>query len=325
MSSKCKDFLNLHVPSFSLQDRFEFYICAKIAILVSSMSTYSSFYDALMSYSARPFLAYLPQLQFAPAVFNEFTAIVKDMGSYDFLDTVVPGLIACDAKTLFSKLESGHSVITPRHHIYALLRIMGCLLYRQYVDQYSYPAVVYRIPYDRLKDNLYLGYPFWPFHQQYDNIRFPIPFRDNLFDLWKTMYGLPYDTSLAAKTTGVSGIVNDLHAVGLNDDDILDLFSTAKLHKKLETSDPDNPIAYLKKVVLGQRIALSDNSVISPAERFLLSDELLKQCVARWRNTDTVDFIRSLLYSKASASITTENAIMLHRINEAVSYGVSKL
>ena len=325
MSSKCRCFLNTNAPNLSLQNRFLLYIYAKIAILFFAEKTYSSFYDAIYANSNRPIMAYLPEFQFDASFFNGFTALVKDIEPCEFLDKVVPGLVVCDAETLLSKIAPNHIALSPRNQIYLLLRIMGCLFFKEYSDIYHYPPQVYRIQFDHLRDVFYSGYYGWGLHAQYDKIIFPTPFREDLFDLWKVMYGFPYDTSPATKTTGVSGIVNDLHASGLNDDNILDLFSTAKLHKKLEASDPNNPISYLKKVVLDQRIALSDNSVISPAERFLLSDELLKQCVARWRNTDSVDFIRSLLYSKASASITTENAIMLHRINEAVSYGVSKL
>ena len=322
----CKDYLDRNCSKLSLLDRFSFYIHAQVAIFNYDETEHSDYYSAWVAYSVKHLKAYLPQLAISGKVFNEFTKVAKSVSSVDFLNNVVPGLIAAEAERVFEKLDPQQTAMmaASRNHIYLLIRIMGCLLFRDYLNTQKYPAAPSRISLEEMPNYFDTAYEAWPLRTQYDKLVRPT-FRADLFALWQVVVGIPYDIKQASKVTGVSGIVTDLRELGLNDSYIFSLFSTVKLYEKIKVSKPNDPMSYLRKIVLDNIPTITeDGHLTSPAEYVFLSDQLLGKCITRWSKTDTIDFVRSLLFGKAGASVAIENVLALPLVNKAFSTGKNK-
>lgn len=312
---RIRDLFNRNNIVFGIE-RFHLYIHAVIAEFVfsdDSSTQLSDYRAAWNSPRAGVFKKYLnavtPEKE---SVLFELCKYVHNSDGIDFIRSLTPDLFVSDVDVLFNYFASNQT--TRRAFIYNLIKLFALHRYRAYLYGIAYPPSSSRISNDEILTHVDTLFDNWKYAKNYTQL---IGFREKIKELWLLAFGAPFAPE-KVKSTGVAGIMKDLSELGLSEEVALDLFYICKTATFFDLKKIDNPFSYFRKILttrLDDDFYVDANDlgeeITSPGEAFYLKEDMFNKILNKWKTIDTVDFVRSILFTEYSQNLCTENSLAM--------------
>ena len=295
-------------------DRFRLYIHAVIAEFVFSddLSKFSDYLAAWNSPRAEGFKKYLSGVPSGEeSVLLELCEYVRDINEVEFFCSVSPDLFVGDISNLFDYLNKDQ---IDNRTVYNLIKLFALSRYRAYLFGLEYPSNSSRLSNDKLLALVDSSFDGWKYGKLFSQLPH---FREELQELWLLAFGAPFAPE-KVKSTGVAGIMKDLSDLGLSEEVALELFYICKTATSFDLKKIDNPFSYLRKILTTR---LDDDFYVeaddlgeeltSPGEAFYLKEDMFNKILSKWKTVDTVDFVRSILFTEYSQNLCAENSLAM--------------
>ena len=298
-------------------DRFHLYIHAVIAEFVfsdsDSAAQFSDYRAAWNSSKAEVFKKYLSVISIeGENVLFELCNYVHSSDGIDFICSVSPDLFTGDICALFGYLSTGQ--VSRRAFIYNLIKLFALYRYRAFLYSCSYPLSPSRFSNDEILMLIYTYFDGWQHAVTYTRL---LGFRENIIELWLLAFGAPF-VSEKVRATGVAGIMNDLADLGFSKEDALEIFYICKTACSFDLKKVEDPFSYFRKILTTRldnelQVKADDlgNELPSPGEAFYLKEEMFNKILRKWKEIDTVDFVRATMFTEYSKNIAVENSLAM--------------
>lgn len=294
-------------------DRFYFYIHAVIADFVFSLEQFSNFRDAWLSPEADSYKKYLSAIPSDKEnVLYELCNYIHDSNGVDFISSASPDLFVGDISTMFDYLNKGQ--IDRRTFVYNLIKLFALIKYRKYLFKLGYPSSFSRPSNDKLLMSVETSFDGWEFGNLFSQLPH---FREELQDLWLLAFGAPFAPK-KVKSTGVASIMKELSKLGLSKEVALELFYICKTATSFDLKKIADPFSYFRKILTTR---LDDDFYVeaddlgeeltSPGEAFYLKEDMFNKILSKWKEIDTADFVRSILFTEYSQNLCAENSLAM--------------
>lgn len=294
------------------EQKFILYVHAKIAHFEyhQTKNQHPDYYCAWCA--AKSLRSYFPPVDFDYDSFNQFVESVALLGADDpfNISRLFPQLFP-DPNSVFQIFKPTDD---PRKQLYNLIELSLVLLLHSEINSINLDFDI-ECSLESFAKGLLDAYHNWSAYKErhYDRL---FNFESNLLPLWLAIYGTPFDTSEAKKTTGISGILPEFINHGIDNSSILKCFFVVKTFYRVEGFTPIiDPLAYLRQIFLTHAPV---DKTASPGEDLFLTEHLFASCVKRWRDIDTIDFVRSLFFKRDSERITSEICFTFPLIQQAI-------
>ena len=297
----------------------EKYICYLYSLIAKCVmeenpGRFQSYYDALHSEEAKPMARYLRH--FTPKflttsngslLINQLSAIESDRTGKEFLRVIVPEIIPGDISRVFSYLLGVQSGQSLRNYIYKNYMILATIVPK------NTPTSILEYDPAHYKEYICATFREWAYYNQFSRI---IGFTDEVyFQLFIRIYGLSFEPQDISLARSLLQPIKRFAELKEPKDRILQVFFVSKMNKVIDSKMIDYPVSYLRKVFLSGSDTIH-RSQSSPGERLFFDDEELLNAFQKWKETDSIDFIRALYFPKASAEIAFENGVTRHFFSE---------
>lgn len=296
-------------------DRFRLYIHAVIAKSVFSDNSSAQFSDYLGAWNSPRAEGFKKYLSGVPSeeesVLLELCEYIRDSNVIEFICFVTPDLFVGDISNLFDYLNK---IQIDNRTVYNLIKLFALSRYRAYLFGLEYPSSFSRLSSEKLLMLVESSFDGWRYGKLFSQLPH---FREEIQDLWLLAFGAPFAPE-KVKSTGVAGIMKELSELGLSEDVALDLFYICKTANSFDLRKIDKPFSYLRKA-LTTRVdddfyVESDDfgdELISPGEGFYLREDMFNKILRKWKSIDTVDFVRSILFTEYSKNLCAENSLAM--------------
>lgn len=303
----------------------EFYLIGMMSCQVYSLegTCFSDCCHAWNSPLASKWKAYLPNETYSnlpPAFFDFVAKLVSDSDGVDFFNSVCPWILSGrDVKDVFSELGLSEGC-SKRTLIYGLLKIYGIVRLRHelfyaddiwcgWLDSYRSGSS------EEFGQVLESAFDELDWSTQYYKL---IDFRERLCHWWFLIEGVPFCPSPVKVSKRIADMLPRLAGTH-TEERILELFSIAKDAASFEERI-DDTYSYFRKV-----FSRSNEGALEvedgPGIRYFSDNEAFERALKKWKNIDTVDFLRSVYFSGETETIEQENCLCHSVLLEMVSDG----